>query len=442
MHRGISLCFFFSTIVLYAHAQTGAQEKIAPHIASSIFSTTIGEGNAAPPIDDLIREALEKNPSLLSMQSRIRAAGEAISPEGALPDPILEVMFQDVNFPSITVGDEEMSMAGVQVTQGIHYPGKLQAKKETAKAKQQVMSSRLEELRRSLVQSIRTAYAKLYAIDREQDVLGYGKELQEMLTATVSMRYSAGGAKQEDVIKTQLQLSRLQERQIDLAAEREIVTAALNRLVDRPGDLKLGIVASLPYPMDASADIRDASFERASELHTKQREIEVANRQVKESELELFPNFSVGMGFFSRGGFDQVVTLQFGVELPLWRKYKQRPLLRAAQFEREAVQQDFKDMQAEVRAKLAQLRAEKNRIERQIHLLQEATIPQTSAALDSARSSYVSGRGDYSTVIEDFNLWLEARIQLERLIAGRYSTWAEIESLLSPSVPSAIEEPQ
>jgi outer membrane protein, heavy metal efflux system len=433
MRWGLSFFIIFLVICLIANAQGSTR---------SISSATIAETTAAPPVDDLIREALRNNPSLQSMQSRIRAAGEMISPEGALPDPMLEIMMQDVNFPTITVGDAEMSMVGAQVTQSIPFPGKLQAKKETAKARQKVVISQREELRRILIKNIRSAYAQLYAIDKEEKALGYGKELQDMLNATVSMRYSAGEAKQEDVIKTQLQLSRLQERSIDLAAEREKVTAALNRLLDRPGDLILGTVTSLPYPMDSSAEIHETTFEHASELHTKQREIDAAACQVQASELELYPNFSVGMGFFSRGGFDQVVTLQVGVELPLWRKYKQRPLLRASQYELEAAKQDYQDMQAQVRSELSQLRAEKNRIDRQIHLLQEAILPQTSAALDSARSSYLAGQGDYSTVIEDFNLWLDARVQLERLIADRYSTWAEIESFTSSSVPNDNEEPQ
>jgi outer membrane protein TolC len=56
-------------------------------------------------------------------------------------------------------------------------------------------------------------------------------------------------------------------------------------------------------------------------------------------------------------------------------------------------------------------------------------MPQTSAAFDAARSSYLAGRGDFSAVVEDFNLWLEARVQLARREADRFAAWAEIQSL-------------
>ena len=48
---------------------------------------------------------------------------------------------------------------------------------------------------------------------------------------------------------------------------------------------------------------------------------------------------------------------------------------------------------------------------------------------DAARSSYLAGRGDFSSVVEDFNLWLDARVELARREADRYAAWAEIERL-------------
>ena len=57
-------------------------------------------------------------------------------------------------------------------------------------------------------------------------------------------------------------------------------------------------------------------------------------------------------------------------------------------------------------------------------------MPQTSAAVDAARSAYLAGRGDFSTVVEDFELWLEARTELARREADRFATWAELEAVL------------
>jgi hypothetical protein len=60
----------------------------------------------------------------------------------------------------------------------------------------------------------------------------------------------------------------------------------------------------------------------------------------------------------------------------------------------------------------------------------EAIVPQSSTALDAARSSYLAARGDFSTVVEDFGLWLEARVQLARREADLYAAWAGMQRLL------------
>ena len=156
---------------------------------------------------------------------------------------------------------------------------------------------------------------------------------------------------------------------------------------------------------------------------------------------EINPDFSVGMGVYSRGGFDQVVTLQAGIELPLWRKYKQRPKIRAAENEVSAAKNDLKDTESFIRSEITRLQAEWQKAQEQIILYTDAIIPQTSAALDAARSSYLTGRGDYSTVIEDFREWLDARTGLNRREAERFITWAELDALTNPVVQSLQEKP-
>jgi outer membrane protein TolC len=87
------------------------------------------------------------------------------------------------------------------------------------------------------------------------------------------------------------------------------------------------------------------------------------------------------------------------------------------------------------------LAAEWQRSERQIQRYQQAIVPQTSAAIDAARSSYLAGRGDFLTVVDDFNRWLDARVQLASREAERFSTWAEVEALIaSPTGSQAAKE--
>ena len=417
---------------LGAESVQGSGLLVGGEISSAIFETPA----EAPSVELLVAEALERNPSVSALRERLEAAHDMIAPEGALPDPRVEIMMQGVDFPRITLGDAEMSMIGVQVSQEIPYAGKRRARESAARAELSVRAAELEELKGNLVTQVRFLYARLYAIDQERKAQEIGRELLDMLSATVATRYSAGKAEQEAVIKAQLQFSRLKEKIIDLTSERRTVIAALNRLLDRRGDSPLGAVLSVPDPVFSGESWETLAMENASAIRVKRAVLEAADRRLEVAKSNLNPDFSVGAGLFSRGDFDHVATLQLGVEIPLWTRRKQRPLVRAAEHGLEMARQDLLDAQASVRSEAARLAAEWERSNRQIRLYEEAIIPQTSAALDAARASYLAGRGDYSTVIEDFNLWLEARVQLDRRKADRYVAWAQLDFLVNPIAPS------
>lgn len=418
-------------------------EMVVPPIPStpSSISSTILDNSSQTLLDSLITEALTNNASITSLRDSIKAAHEMIELEGALQDPMLEVMMQDVNFPSWTVGDMEMSMVGVQITQPLPYPGKLEKRKKAAAAQEEIKKRGLSRLQTALVMQIRILYAKLYTIDSEQKALDMGKELLEMLKATVSARYSSGQAEQEAVIKAQLESSRLQEKITDTIAERKVTVAALSRLLNKNTLFTINEISALPIVQPATNAWSDAALTFAPELLVKKSEITAANRKADVARAEINPDFSIGMGVFSRGGFDQVVTLQAGIELPLWRKYKQRPKIRAAENEVNAAKNDLKDTESFIRSEIIRLQAEWQKAEKQIVLYTDAIIPQTSAALDAARSSYLTGRGDYSAVIEDFREWLDARTGLNKREAERFTTWAELEALTNPVVQSLQEKP-
>jgi outer membrane protein TolC len=156
--------------------------------------------------------------------------------------------------------------------------------------------------------------------------------------------------------------------------------------------------------------------------------------------LELRPDFLAGAGLGFRGSKDPAVTFRLGVDLPLWSVQKQGPMFRAAGQDLEASRQALRDAEATARSEAARLAADWRNAGIQMSRYAQAIVPQTSLALDAARSSYLAGRGDFSTVIEDFNLWLEARTGLARREADRFRTWAELQTVIGSSGEAAQEQ--
>ncbi|MFL6194166.1 MAG: TolC family protein [Thermoanaerobaculia bacterium] len=385
--------------------------------------------STAPPVDALVAEALAKSPALAAARSRSVAAREMERPAAALPDPMIEGMIQNADFPSYTIGSEDMSMAGVEVRQPLPYPGKLRARAEAARAETSVRQAEIAELERRVTLEVRSLYGRIYGVDRERQSLAAARELVDLMTATASARYSSGQSEQEALLKSQLQVTRLEERLDDLDAERRTLVAELNRWLDRPGEAPLGEVAALPEVQPLAGALAERAAEAAPRVAVARAAIEAAERRLATARLDLKPDLSPLAGLAYRGSKGPVLTLRLGVELPFRKRERQEPMIRAAEAEVEAARQELRDAQAMARAEATRIASDWTKAERQILRYREGIVPQTSATFDAARSSYLAGRGDFSTVIEDFNLWLESRVQLARREADRYAAWAALESL-------------
>jgi outer membrane protein TolC len=356
-----------------------------------------------------------------------------VAPAGALPNPMAETVLQNIGLDDFTLGDEDMSMLSFEVRQDLLWPGRRAAARDRATAQSEVEAARLELARRTLAAQVRAQYARLYAADRERRTLTAASELLELLAETAAARYAAGGAEQEAVIKAQLQGSRVAERLDDLLAERAAMVAAINRLLDQPGGSPLGEVAHLPPAVFPGGSWEELAVSNGPAVVVAARAVDEAARSLEVASLEAKPNLSAGAGLGYRGNLDPALILRFGAEIPFSREEKQKPAIRAAEHELVMAQAELRDTIALARAEAARLAAERERADRQLLRYREAIVPQTSAVVDAARASYLAGRGDFSTVVEDFELWLEARTELARREADRFVVWAEVEALVAPA---------
>jgi cobalt-zinc-cadmium efflux system outer membrane protein len=386
---------------------------------------------AAPAVEALVQRALERAPSLAARRERIEAAQLAIRAADALPDPMVEVMYQSFNFPRYTIGSDMNSMAGASIRQDLLSGGRRTTRKAVAQAEANQRESEQRLMAADLATEVRVQYARLYAIDREREALNDAAQLARMLEKTASARYAAGESDQATVLRMQLEQTRIGQRIADLNAERVTVQAAINRLTNDAPDNAIGRVSELPAPRLPAAvtALADQATRQAPAVAVRQSEVNLANRQVDAARAELKPAWSVGGGLYWQGGTDRMVNFTVGVELPLWKKRKQLPMLASAESERRAAQLDMDSTTVEIRAQVASLLAEYQNAMDQIQRYQGGLLPQNSAALDATRASYLGGRGDFISVLDEFRRWVDLRTELAGREADRYSAQARLVAL-------------
>ncbi len=392
-------------------------------------------GGLAPPVEELVAKALAASPSLAARRARLDAAQLAVRAADVPADPMVEFEYRDGGFPRWTIGSDPMSMIGASVRQPLLTKARKSARRASAEADVDVRRAEAGQSAADLATAVRTAYAELYAVDRERAILNDSEEIARLLAETAMTRYTAGATDQASVLRAQVEQTRVSQRGIDLEARRTALVVSVNRLLNELPDTPLGEVRSLPAPpplADSLARLPDLAAAHAADVSARQADVSAAARRVDLARAELQPNFTVGGGLYWQSGIDRLVSVTFGVEWPVRKSRKQLPLLAASERELEAARRDLDDAAAGMRAEAAGLVAEIARDDRQIEQYRSALLPQSAATFDAVRASYLTGSGDFSSVLDEFRRWTEARVELVGLEAGRFALQSRLAAFVNP----------
>ncbi|MDO8836401.1 MAG: TolC family protein [Vicinamibacterales bacterium] len=410
---------------------------VAAAAASAAAQTPPAPVPDAPPVEQLVERALARAPSLAAQRARLESVTLSVRAADALPDPMVELEYRAGGFPRYTIGSDPGSMLGASIRQDLLSKGRRTARRETAVAGITLGRAELDARMATIAAAVRERYARLYLVDREADTLADARQLLRLLEATATARYAAGDADQASVLRVQLEQSRLGERMSDLASERLIVVAEMNRLLDDETGAPIGRVRALPAADESVAGTQGAAISAAlasaPELIVKRAEVEVAGNRVNEARQELGRAWSVGGGLFWQGGLDRMAVFNVGIELPFWKDRKQKPLIAAAERDLDALRADEADAAAAVRGEVTRLLTIARTGAEQIERYRSAIMPQSTAALDATRSSYLAGRGDFVAVLDEFRRWIDVRIGLAQRETDRYVALVQLAALTGPT---------
>jgi outer membrane protein TolC len=194
--------------------------------------STGAEGTGLP-LEPLITEALSKNPVLLTKENQVNAMGERISPAGTLPDPMLRLGL--LNMPEkVDFNEDPMSQKQILLTQKMPFPGKLGLKKAIAEDEYLQQKAEFSYQQLEVINKVKVAYFSLFLINKSIEITEKIKTLLEGFLEVARTRYSVGKGIQQDVMKAEVELSRLIEKLITLDQQKATVEAQLNTVLDRP----------------------------------------------------------------------------------------------------------------------------------------------------------------------------------------------------------------
>ncbi|SPE42648.1 Outer membrane efflux protein [Candidatus Sulfopaludibacter sp. SbA3] len=395
---------------------------------------------AAKPIQlkEFIATALARNPEILAAQKRYEAARLRPAQENSLPDPRLSFGYASNGgpLPGQGLGSQPTSNIGVMVSQEIPYPGKLKlrggiAAKEAGAEFQQYLAVQLS-VRSRVIQ----AYHMLHHTYAMVEILNQGKDLVSRTIGVSEVRYSAGKAAQQDILKAQTQLSLLETRIIQMLQDRRSAEAELNALLNRQPGSPVGVPEdadppALPLTVE---ELLARAAETAPDLGRGRKMIERGELAVNLARKEFHPDYTVSAGYYNMGAMPSMYEARIEIPLHLHTAARQRPALdEQVQLLGEA-RHNFEAAEQNLQFRVREAYAAAQTAFRLMKIYSDTILPQSSLTIESSLASYETGATDFLSVLTNVITRIDAQQQAHEQELNYALALAKLEELTGVSL--------
>ncbi|MFL5270722.1 MAG: TolC family protein, partial [Anaeromyxobacteraceae bacterium] len=331
-------------------------------------------------------------------------------------------------------GKMETSYFQIMVTQPLPWPGKRGARERAARAQASTVEAQLERVRLTTTAEVERTYVDLLLVRGQLGLLGKLEALWKEAEAMARTRYGIGAGAQSDLVRSQVERTRLMQQRIALEAAEQTRVETLNRLRAHPLDEAIATSrtladvareASLPAP-SADAAIADAEA-RSPELAQARLATEAAERRLDAARRETYPDLSVTAGIMPRGGLEPMWLASVGVTLPVFHERKGARAVAESGSRRDAEAAGALATRQVVALRARQRHAVASALARTNEIYAAALLVQSDAAVRSTLSQYRVGKVTFAAVLDvlrglvaDEGGYLDSLAQAERVaIAAR-----------------------
>ncbi len=384
--------------------------------------------------------------------SRLREqAGEAQSvAAGQLPDPTLSLGFANLPVDSFDFNQEAMTQFKLGVSQ--QFP---RGNTRTLKQRQlRELSARHPYMRQDRQARVRASVSRLwldvYRFRQSIELIEGDRDLFEHLVDVAQSSYQSalGGTRQQDLVRAQLELTRLDDRLVMLQQQRETARAELDEWLG--GKLSRGwqLADSLPTLTPAnSARVDPTSSGEASSttllghpsIKALDQQILAGGTGVQLARQQYKPQWGLIAGYGYRGddpqGNERSDFFSMGVsfDMPLFTSKRQDQRLQAEEASKEALKTDRALALRSLQSGLDAARARLRRLEQRKALYDGRLLEQIHDQAEASLTAYTRDDGDFAEVVRARIAELNANIDFLNIKIDRLKTLAELNYFLAAS---------
>lgn len=385
----------------------------------------------------LIDDSLAVRPELRAAQATVDAETSRVPQAGALPDPMLQVGWQNDGFTSIGLGTMENNYVSVMASQTFPWAGKRGLQRDVAALGASQAAQAVARWRLSTEAEVRRAYLELVLVRDRLGLLAQLEQVWQRSLGAARSRLEAGTGAQSDLLRAQLELGRIKQRRIALTVAEVVGVQALNRLRDHPLDEPIA-TATTVHQLPALATFADEfsvddGLARSPELAAARLGVRSATTSVALAKKSFYPDLEVGAGIMIRGPLPPMWLVTVGGALPIFAGSKQRRAVDENRSLGRAAQEQVRALEQVLRLRTAERHASFQALVETLALYDQGLLTQSAATAESTLAQYTVGRVTFASVLDaNAGFIADQEGYLQAVVAAHRLLIAEAEVSLDP----------
>ena len=390
-------------------------------------------------LNQVIDYALTHEPWLQANKYQQQAIEAQSIAAGTLPDPVLTVGLMNLPTDGFAFDQEGMTQFKVGLSQQFSRGDSLalqqQALKQSAEQYPWLRADRQAQVKAIVSE----AWLNAYRAQKSIQLINQDKALFNQLIDITEASYAntLGATRQQDIIRAQLELTRLEdklvmlEQQFDSAKKRLAQWLPIEMLNGAVSDDNTKVAALMPYQELEPSGVTEVLMSHPAIIAI-DHAMRAKNTQVQVAKEAYKPQFGMNLGYGYRDDTPMgdsradLFSIGVSVDLPLFTDNRQDQQVNAAIASAEAVKTNklitLQKLQGQYFKELSQL----SRLAQRKALYQQQLLPQMAEQAEATLNAYTNDDGDFSEVmrariselnakIDALNIEIDKQITLARL---------------------------
>ena len=353
--------------------------------------------------------ALQADPLVASEMAESRAYTQASTADGTLPDPQLRLGMFNLPLDTFSTTQEPTTQLVVGVQQQFPRGDVLDLKQQQSQWLAKAALAKAENTRYEIRRDLRETFLNLYYEIEAGRIIQETRDLFAQLVNITEAQYAAGRVNQQDVIRADLELTRLDDRRSKIQGQEDEYRATLSQWI---GEAAWGEIdnafPTLP-PVPDTTDINEV-LTRHPLISAQTAQVESSRKMSDMARQDYKPGVNAFVEYRKRFGENQdgsdradMMAAMVTVDIPLFTENRQDKNVAAAEEKTASARYARDDKLRLLNRMLEKDRAIYKR-------LGERELIYKNRLLDTARSNADASLNAYQSGVTEFTTVMRARI--------------------------------